>query len=580
MHEQTEPPMSPRVWMSLIGGIAGLAAWILFEVLPDTLDNQRLFLWIASATGGFFTVLLALLGPLKARPAVAVAGVLSLTAAALLFWNNGRYLQFDDQFEHGLAPLAWSLLLLIGAPFGAALVERKVRDYAYLFDTAWGIVVRYAAAWVFVGLFWALLFLSDALLSIVGITLIEQLIDEEPVPYVLTGLVLGLALSVAQELRSYVSPYLLLRLLRLLLPMVLLVVTVFIAALPTRGLSQLFGDFSAAAILMGVAIAGVTLITSALDRDEEDAIASRYMRLATKALALLLPILGGLAIWAIWLRVSEYGWTPERLAAAIASGFVMSYAVLYALALLRGTEWTAHIRQANIFMAISALVVAGLWLSPVFNAEKISAETQLTRYLDGKIKADTFPVWELQNTWGKPGQAVIEKLNALPKEDHIKILASLERAKSQSRWQFTENQTAETTRNLSSRITPHVKIWPDGTTLAPMAFAGTYSFYLEKWAEICPQQTTTPCTLVHGPFGAQGEDKALFIVPGQDTHAGIFLMHLTDGKYGAANSISIPGQGRHLSAEQIEQIATGGFRIGPSSRQALWVGDLEISPEN
>lgn len=580
MQEQTDPPMSPRVWMSLIGGIAGLAAWILLEVLPDALDNQRLFLWIASATGGFFTVLLALLGPLKARPAVAVAGVLSLTAAALLFWNNGRYLQFDDQFEHGLAPFAWSLLLLIGAPFGAALVKRRVRDYAYLFDTAWGIVVRYAAAWVFVGLFWALLFLSDALLSIVGITLIEQLIDQEPVPFVLSGLVLGLALSVAQELRAYVSPYLLLRLLRLLLPMVLVVVTVFIVALPARGLSQLFGDFSAAAILMGVAIAGVTLITSALDRDEEDAIASRFMRRATQALALLLPILGGLAVWAIWLRVSEYGWTPERLAAAVASGFVMSYAVLYAAALLRGATWTAHIRQANIFMAISALIVSALWLSPLFNAEKISAETQLARYLNGKIKADAFPAWEVQNAWGKPGTAVAEKLKSLPKEAHAEMLANLERATKQSRWQFTENQTAETAKDLSARITPHVKVWPEGAKIAPEGFADIYNFYLEKWVEVCPQQTTTLCTLVHGPFGSLGEEKALFFVPGQETYAGVFLMHPSGNGYSNAFNVSIPGQGQYLTQEQITQIATGGFRIGPSSRQSLWLGDTEISPEN
>ena len=72
---------------------------------------------------------------------------------------------------------------------------------------------------------------------------------------------LVLALAVVTELSDYVSPFLILRLLRLMLPPVLLVLAVFLLALPLRGLSGLFGGLSAAATLLAMVAAGATATT-------------------------------------------------------------------------------------------------------------------------------------------------------------------------------------------------------------------------------------------------------------------------------------------------------------------------------
>ena len=66
---------------------------------------------------------------------------------------------------------------------------------------------------------------------------------------------------------------------------VMLVVAVFILALPFRGLSGLFGEFSAAGTLMAVALAGASLIAAAVDSSEAEAAKSRLMQLATIAFA-------------------------------------------------------------------------------------------------------------------------------------------------------------------------------------------------------------------------------------------------------------------------------------------------------
>lgn len=185
--QDTDREAQRHLAMALLGAAAGFAMWVLVDVLPDTLDNARLLLWIASATIGFFVVLFALLGGLRWQLALAGAAVLSLTDAALLYWSSGRFLELGTALEDSALPYAWAMVLFIGAPFATALLKGRPTEYALLFETAWTIVVRYVAAWIFVGVFWGLLFLSDELLEIVGLTIIGDLVDEEPVPYLLTG---------------------------------------------------------------------------------------------------------------------------------------------------------------------------------------------------------------------------------------------------------------------------------------------------------------------------------------------------------------------------------------------------------
>ena len=225
-----------RAEMALIGALAGLAMWVLIEKAQDVLTNPHVFVTVVSAVAGFFSVLLALCGPANLRRGAAIATVLALPAAALLGWASLRFDSLQAFVGAGHLILAWGVLLFVGTPFLAVALEDtgKLRSYSRLFDAAWGIVVRYSTAWLFVAVFWGVVFLSDALLQIVGLTLIEDLLNFDPVPFGLSGLMLGLGLAVVHEMRAYVSPFLVLRLLRLLVPVMLGVVVVFVVAFVLR----------------------------------------------------------------------------------------------------------------------------------------------------------------------------------------------------------------------------------------------------------------------------------------------------------------------------------------------------------
>ncbi|WP_444668307.1 DUF4153 domain-containing protein [Cereibacter changlensis] len=414
--------MRQRLVMAGIGGLAGLSLHLLLEVLSRHLLPDRAALGLTTFSAIFFAAWLAMAGPLRTGRAVVAALGLGLVVAALLSLTSLRFDRVEAIFDQPMTPLAVVLLSSIPLPFFIALSGPGWRDYPTLFTEAWTVVVRYAAAWLFVGVAWAVLLLSQALLSIVDIRVIEAIIDLDAAPWLITGVTLGLALAVVTELSDLVSPYLILRLLRLLLPLVLGVMALFIAALPFQGLSGLFGDLSVAATLLAMAAAAATLVTTAIDQTDAEAVEGAVMVRAAQGLALILPIPAALAGYAVWLRVAQYGWTPERLFAGLAAVLALAYGLIYALAVLRGAGWMERVRQGNILMALALLALSALWLTPLLNAERISARDQLARFEDGRTALPELDLYAL-GRWGKPGAEALAQLQARASEPGQEALA-------------------------------------------------------------------------------------------------------------------------------------------------------------
>jgi hypothetical protein len=279
--------MQDRGQLALVGAAAGGSLYALAEILDGDLLGERLALALAAFTASFFFGVLGMAGPLRIDRAAIRAAGLAMIVAGLISLAGQRFDTIDELANSPVPGTAVFVLTTIPLPFLIAAAGPGWRDYPCLFTHAWGIFVRYSLAWAFVGVVWGVILLSDALFGVVGLTVIEDLLDIDIVPWLITGTVLGLALAVVQELADVVTPYLVLRLLRLLVPVVLVVLAVFVLALPMRGLSGLFGGLSVAATLLAMTAAAATLITSAVDQDDLGATEPVVMRRATQALALI-----------------------------------------------------------------------------------------------------------------------------------------------------------------------------------------------------------------------------------------------------------------------------------------------------
>jgi hypothetical protein len=388
--------------MAAVGGLAGLSLWALGELWDLALLPERALVALAVLGVGFFVPLLSMTGPLPLLRALPGAVAIGVAVAALTAWAGLRFDLAADLFAEPGAVLAVVLLVWLPQPFWIARCRGGWHDYPVLFSESWGIVIRLGAALMFTGLVWLVLWLSDALLAVAGLHVIESLIAVDPVPYVLTGAVLGLALAVMAELGEMMSADLPLRLMRLLVPVVLLVIAVFAVALALGGFERLPGGLPVASTLLAAAAAAVALVSITAEGDEDETLRSPLLARAAQMLAGIALVPAGLAAWAIALRIADLGWTPARVAGAAAAAVGLGYGLAYLWAAFGGRHWAGRVRRANVAMALAVLALAAAALTPVLNPQAIAAADLLARQADGRTPPDRLDLPALRD-WGRAG---------------------------------------------------------------------------------------------------------------------------------------------------------------------------------
>lgn len=499
--------MRQRWGMTALGLGAGLALYALDEMQARAILGERIGLGLTVLTLTFFTALLAMAGATGLRRALPLAALIAGVASGLLAWGAGRFASVGAYLDTGLPYLCGAVLALVPIPFAIAAAGPGWRHYPTLFTESWDMVVRYAAATIFVGIVWAVVLLSDLLLQIVGLSVIGDLLDVPAVPFAVTGAALGLGMAVVTELADLISPDLFLRLLRLLLPVVLAVMGVFLLALPFRGLSGLFGTQSAAGTLLVSAAVAASLVTTATAQTEGEATASPLLRRAARIMALILPLFTGLAAWAIWQRVAQYGWTPDRVLAAAIAVLGLGYGAVYGLAAIRRGTWMARIRQGNTGMALVLIAGAALLLTPVLNPQAISVASQMARLAAGQVDPAELDLRALSD-WGRAGAEARATLEARAKEPGQEALAAaLTRVR-----EFDEAATADT---LRAGVIGGLRVLPQGRDAERDALlAAQPPFALRSISEDCASRPQPACLLLFADFWPDlAGDEAILLVP-------------------------------------------------------------------
>lgn len=468
-----------RAGMAALGALAGLSLYLLAKIVDENWLGDRLALALVSFAVVFFAGSLSMAGPVRMARALAMAAGLAAVVALLLSWAGLRYESLNDFQPFPL--FAATVLAVLPLPFLMAQAGPGWRDYPSLFTQSWGLFVRLSLAVIFVGVVWGVILLSDALFGLIGLRWIEQALEMPVAPWLITGLVFGLALAVVNELSDYVSPFLILRLLRLLVLPVLVVLVVFGLALPLRGLGGLFGGLSSAATLLAMVAAAVTLVSAAVDQADAEAVGPGLRARAVQALALLVPVPAGLAAVSLWLRVGQYGWTPGRLFAAWMVVLALGYGVFYALAVLRpGSQvgWQAAVRRANIGLALAMIGSAALWLTPLLHPEAIAARSQLARFEAGGRKPEDVDIYALSQ-WGRAGARALDALEEIAAEPGQTALAA--RLKGEQQANAPMDPVA-----LRAALLPILALQPsDATATRDAILAAADSSLLNYWRSSC-----------------------------------------------------------------------------------------------
>ncbi|WP_297507728.1 DUF4153 domain-containing protein [uncultured Caulobacter sp.] len=346
----------------------------------------------------------------------AVAAALSAILAVHAAWTGA------EPGRLGAGPLTPPLFVATAAMLFIAhhLVQpadaarKPIAPYADYFDLTWTNGVRLALSLAFTGAFWLLLALAAALFKLIGVTAIGKLIGETAFAFPATGLMFAAAVHMAVQLTEARAGLVRgaltvgLTLLGWLTPLMVLIGGGFLATLPFTGLAPLWGTKAATAILLTAAAALVILINAAYQDGEEPPHA--LPRAAARVAGLLLIPIVILAGYALWLRIDQYGLTPERVFATAYWVVAVGFTVGYALAAVKPGPWMKPLERTNLVMAaVSVLLLIALF-TPLADPARLSVASQVKRLETGKVSAEKFDFTFLWFDAGRYGREALERL--------------------------------------------------------------------------------------------------------------------------------------------------------------------------
>ena len=216
---------------------------------------------------------------------------------------------------------------------------------------------------------------------------------------------------------------LVLTLLAWLLPLMALLTWAFLAALPFNGLDPLWSTKKATALLVTAAIVLVFLINAAHQDGQPGnpapSLIREFKRVAGVA---LLPLLA-LAAYGLMLRVTQYGWTPQRVVGAAVVAVMASYAAGYGLAVVRHGVAMRGIEPTNVTAAYLILVTLFALLTPIADPARLAVADQISRLETGKVSPDDFDFRFLKFRSGRFGTEALNELAARTDGPNAAVIA-------------------------------------------------------------------------------------------------------------------------------------------------------------
>jgi hypothetical protein len=465
LQEARTPPRRIGAMRIAIGVAAGLALWGLHEAADDRAwpaGQPGVFGALAAVATFAPFVLLGGLAALRGRTLV----LWSLAAAAvlaLLGWHDmGRRDEIGGHLWLSVELMAFGAggLFVAHELVAAGDAERRlIARYPTYFETAWKHGVQIVLSAGFVGVFWLLLFLGASLFRVIGIRTIEEVIREPWFAFAATAGMFAAAIQLTDVRAGLIRGIrtVALTLLSWLLPVLAVLAAAFLLALPFTGLEPLWKTRSAAGILLSAAATLIVLINAAYQDGEPDGIVPIVLRGTTRLAAVLLAPLVVLSGYALWLRIGQYGLTPDRVVGIAFTAAGAVYAAGYAFAALRPGRWMRRLELTNLVAAFVVLALLLAIFTPLADPARLSVDNQMARLASGKVTAAKFDYDFLRFDGQRYGREALELLVARGGEVGRRAATAL----------ATDARRAVDPTRPPEGFGDSIIVWPRGAALPP-----------------------------------------------------------------------------------------------------------------
>lgn len=536
-------------------------------------------------------LLVSTLGHMSARK-----GAAWLTAAALVIlamalhdaWRGHHgYPMFGNQADRGVyAPS--QILALCSVPFffiAQSLVLAGVHDrrwvagYGAYFEIAWKLGVQLLFSVFFVGALFVVLFMGSALFKLIKLDFLQELLKEAwfNVPVVFTAFSCAMHITDVRPAIVRGIRTLLLVLMSWILPVAAIIVTGFLCSLPFTGLQALWETRHATSVLLSAVVVLVVLINAAFQNGEAVAGVATIVRLSTRAACILIFPLTVIGIYALALRVAQYGWTTDRIIAAACLLVASCYAIGYAWAAYQYDTWLHPLAAVNVTAAFLVIAVMLALFTPIVDPARISVNSQMARLESGKTAVGQFDFRYLRFEGGRYGKAALERLkqwSAGSDAASVRREAALALALADNQRWLPRKLAAE-----PISVGENVTVWPSGAALPA-------SFVSQKWEEVaddrkpaCLNSKKGRCDGFMIDMAGDGANEVLLIDMAGGDNA--LMAQGPDGSWGSIGSLNyqysrckplldkLKSGEFSVVAPKVKELEVGGQRVGVRMRPEL-----------
>ncbi|MCU6497634.1 DUF4153 domain-containing protein [Rugamonas sp. A1-17] len=444
-----------------------------------------------------------------------------------------------------------------------AVDKRHVASYGTYFELAWKLAVQLMFSAFFVGVLWLVLLMGSGLFSMVKLDFLKHMMEESwfVVPVVCFAWSCAMHITdvrpaIVRGIRS-----LLLVLLSWILPVAALIVSGFLCALPFTGLDVLWATRHATSLLLAADAVLVVLINAAFQNGH--AKAALAVRVSARVASLLVLPLTAIAIYALGLRVYDYGWTSDRVIAAACLVVASCYALGYAWAAHRYETWLYPIANVNVATAFVVLAVLLALFTPIADPARLSVNSQVARLERGRTTAAKFDFHYLRFEGQRYGQAALARLSQQASGAEAALIRELAAKALKETVRWPGEQLAGPV-----SVADNVKVWP-ATTKLPASFVS------QKWS-VADDRAVPPCLINRGvgcdalvlDVDGDGKPEVLLFKGGLFSPAPLYTER-ADGKWVVAGRLDASGG---ACVPLIDKLKAGEYTLVAPRMKALQVG--------
>ncbi|MFV9914883.1 MAG: DUF4153 domain-containing protein [Rickettsiales endosymbiont of Dermacentor nuttalli] len=233
--------------------------------------------------------------------------------------------------------------------------------------------------------------------------------------------------------------------------------------MPFTGLEPLLNTHSATTIILTLIIWMIILLNASYQDSDNDIPFGKTILIFIKLAICTLPIYSSICIYALYLRITQHGWSVDRIWASIIILVITIYAIGYAYsAITNKNKWFNKLSTINIFASLVIVIILILTNTPFLSPTKIAANSQISRLLDNKIPYELFDYYYFKYDLGKIGFNKLKELETLSDSKH-KEAASIRKKVNIVLNDQTSHWQRNTTTNISiQELEKKLKLFPAG----------------------------------------------------------------------------------------------------------------------